>query len=112
MPRLEAEDPLSHPQPVKTSQTPPPPEDSPDCCVAVKAAEAAFVIDVLEGDQPLQRIDRFLTGDARLSRRGTEPLKTETFPLRVCTGKRRTSFACRRFLLTHLRCFAVVAALS
>lgn len=56
-------------------------KDSPDGCVAVKAAEAAFVIHVLQGHQPLQGIDRLLTPNARLSRRGAELLNAATFTL-------------------------------
>lgn len=67
-------------------------EDSPECRVAVKAAETAFVIDVLERYQPLQRIDCFQAGDALLPRRGAELLRAVTFTLTHSEFKNRTSF--------------------
>lgn len=84
-------------------------KDSPDGCVAVKAAEAAFVVHVLQGHQPLQGIDRLLTRHARLSRQGAELLNAATFTLvQDLHGQNAGPLG---FPLTHLRCSAVVGAL-
>lgn len=41
-------------------------EDLPKLGVAVNAAEAAFVVDVLMGHKSLQRVHRLCTSEARL----------------------------------------------
>lgn len=51
--------------------------EEPEFCVAVSAAEAAGVVDVLQGHQPLQRVHGLQARDARLPRRCAELLKAQ-----------------------------------